>query len=94
MTFAEVRDEVDAFNRRRKMKIKDQQQIQALADYQLAQLIGVAFNDPRKFPKNIKKVYPHLFGSEDWRENKEQFRRYAEEFNARRQAQRGGEANK
>jgi hypothetical protein len=95
MTYAEVRDEVDAFNRRRKMKIKEQQQIQALADYQLAQLIGVAYNDPKKFPKNIKKAYPHLFdSSEDWRESKDQFRRYAEEFNARRQAQRGGEASK
>lgn len=93
MTFAEVRDEVDAFNRRRKIRAKEQQQLQAVTDYQLAQLIGLAFNDPKKYPKDIRKAYPYLFDSSaDWRENKEQFRRYAEEFNARRKSQRGGKA--
>jgi hypothetical protein len=82
MTFVEVRDEIDAYNRRRKIAVKEQQQIQAAGDYQLAQLIGIMFNDPKKYPKNIKKAYPDLFDSVGgWRENKENWKKYAEEFN-------------
>ena len=89
MTFVEIRDEIDAYNRRRKMTVKEQQQLQAVTDYQLAQLVGVMFNDPKKYPKDLKKAYPGLFSGApgSWRESKDQFQKFAEEFNR----QRGGE---
>lgn len=88
MTFAEIRDEIDAYNWRKETTIKEREQTQAVTDYQLAQLIGYMVHDPKKYPRTIDKAYPGLFErkKQDWRESKANFARFAEEHNR----QRGG----
>jgi hypothetical protein len=90
MTYTEIVDEINAFGRRRQAEYKERAQFRALMDYQLAQLIGVAFNDPKKYPKSLKQAYPELFDApDDWRAQKASFKQFAEEFNRQR-----GEKNK
>lgn len=88
MTYPEVVDEINAFGRRREADIRDQKQLRAMMDYQLAQLIGVMFNDPKKYPKSLRAAYPDLFpeSSSGWQVHKAQFQRYADEFNRQRGA--------
>ena len=88
MTYPEVVDEINAFGRRRSASIREQKQLRAMMDYQLAQLIGVMFNDPKKYPKSLRAAYPDLFPelSPGWQANKEKFRAYADEFNRQREA--------
>jgi hypothetical protein len=86
MTYPEVVDEINAFYRRKKNEFREQEQLIAKMDYQLAQLIGAAFTS--SFPKTLKAAYPDLFKetSEGWRESKSQWQKYAEEFNRQREA--------
>jgi hypothetical protein len=92
MTYSEVIEEIEAYNRQHKAKYTETMQMQAALDYQLAQLIGLAFNDPKKYPKTLQKAYPELFknsaGSMSWQASKDQFKKYAEEFNRQREGQR------
>lgn len=88
MTYTEVVDEINAFGRRREADIYEQKQLRAMMDYQLAQLIGVMFNDTKKYPKSLRAAYPDLFpeSSSGWQDHKEKFRMYADEFNRQREA--------
>lgn len=88
MTYPEVVDEINAYGRRREADLREREQIRAKMDYQLAQLIGVMFHEPKKYPNSLKAAYPDLFGgaSGGWRESKAQWQKYAEEFNRQRGA--------
>ncbi|SHI24999.1 hypothetical protein SAMN02745823_03889 [Sporobacter termitidis DSM 10068] len=90
MTYIEVIDEIDAYNRRRESETKDYMHTRAALDYHLGRLIGIAFNDPKKYPDSFEKAYPHLFKKErkvfDYQEHKAQFAAYAKVHNQ----QRGG----
>ena len=88
MTYPEVVDEINAYYRRRESRIQEQKQLRAMMDYQLAQLIGAIYHDPKKFPKTLRAAYPDLFPKppSGWQEHKAQFRQYAEEFNRQREA--------
>ncbi len=90
MTYQEIIDEIDAYNRRRESDTKDCLHTRAALDYHLAQLIVTAFNDPKKYPTTLQNAYPELFKEEaresSWQESKSQFKAYAEVFNR----QRGG----
>jgi hypothetical protein len=87
MTYPEVVDEINAFYRRRKAETRDREQLRAKMDYQLAQLIGVMFHEPKKYPKSLSAAYPDLFGdsSGGWQESKAQWQKYAAEFNRQRE---------
>jgi hypothetical protein len=61
MTYIEVIEEIEAYNKRHENEYKEQMRLRASMDYQLAQLIGIAFNDPKKYPKTLQKAYPELF---------------------------------
>lgn len=88
MTYPEIVDEINAFGRRREADFRDRERLRAKMDYQLAGLIGVAFNDPKKFPKTLKEAYPDLFGDTScgWKQSKAQWQKFAEEFNRQREA--------
>ena len=85
MTYPEVVDEINAYARRRKSEFREQEQVRAIMDYQLAELIAIAVSDPKKYPKSLKQAYPELFDTPaDWRTHKATFKQYAEEFNRQR----------
>lgn len=87
MTYPEVVDEINAYYRHRESQIQEQKQLRAMMDYQLAQLIGAIYHDPKKFPKTLRAAYPDLFPeSSGWQEHKAQFQQYADEFNRQREA--------
>lgn len=90
MTYSEVVDEINAYGRRREADFHAKEQLRAKMDYQFAQLIGVMVHEPKKYPKTLQAAYPDLFagGSGRWKSSKEQFKRYAEEFNRQREAKR------
>lgn len=93
MTYAEVIDEIDAYNRRRKSDYEDQRVLRAEMDYRLGGLIRIAFNDPKKYPATVKAAYPDIFKDDpakfDWQDNKRSWAAYAAEFNR----QKGGGAS-
>ena len=66
---------------------KDALKAQILRNSELAGLIGLAINDPRKLPRDIRRVYPELFreekGAEDWKKNKAEMAAYAAAHNAK-----------
>lgn len=86
MTYVEVSDEIEAFNHRLEAEIQLQMRSQAQLDYQLAQLIGAAISDPKKYPRTLQKAYPNLFKSsaQSWQASKEQFQKFADEHNRQR----------
>lgn len=88
MTYPEVIDEINAYRQRCKAKLRDYECLRAEMDYQLAQLIGVMFHEPKKYPKSLQSAYPGLFKgtSGGWRESKAQWQKYAAEFNRQREA--------
>ena len=86
MTYIEVIEEIEAYTKRHGNEYKEQTRLRAAMDYQLAQLVGIAFNDPQKYPKTLQKAYPELFKENGkkamtWQEQKENFKRYAEQHN-------------
>lgn len=53
-----------------------EQEIRASMDYRLANLIGLAMNDPKKFPKTVKSAYPFMRKNKrigTWQESKAEF---------------------
>ncbi len=84
MTYVEAGDEIEAWKRRHKAAVREQQQVRAVMDYNLAALIRSAFAG--NYPKSPKVAYPDLFsvGPRGWRESKAQWQKYAAEFNQRR----------
>ncbi|HCC01677.1 MAG TPA: hypothetical protein DHW78_00620 [Ruminococcaceae bacterium] len=85
MTCAEVSEEINAYNRRKKQDRQEQAQFRAQMDYRLASMISIGYNNPKKFPKNLNDAYPDLFPNEGWKQSKSNFARYAEEFNYQRE---------
>jgi hypothetical protein len=85
MTCVEVSEEIDAYNRRKKLDYQEQAQFRAQMDYRLASMISVGYNDPKKFPKTLNDVYPDLFPDAGWKQSKSNFARYAERFNHQRE---------
>lgn len=87
MTYVEVIEEIEAYNKRHENEYTEQLRLRATMDYQLAQLVGVAFNDPKKYPKTLQKAYPGIFKENSpkmtWQEHKENMKRYAEQHNRR-----------
>ena len=83
MTYMEVVEEIEAFNRRHENEYKEKSRFRASFDYQLAQLIGIAFNEPKKYPKTLQRAYPELYQKRQitWQEHKENFARFAEQHN-------------
>ena len=57
MTYGELKETVEPILEKQKEILK----VEATMIYQQAQLIGIAFNEPKKFPKNIYEVFPSLF---------------------------------
>ena len=57
MSYGELRETVEPILEKEKEILK----AGATMLYQHAQLSGVAFNDPKKFPRNIYDVFPSLF---------------------------------
>lgn len=88
MTCVEVSEEIDAYNRRKKLDYQEQAQFRAQMDYRLASMISVGYNDPKKFPKTLNDVYPDLFPDAGWKASKAGFARYAEQFNHQREVKR------
>lgn len=80
MTYAEI---VAAIEGNQK-KMKQDMQIQAIMTYKLGELIGIAFNDPKKYPSNPKKAFEKMgiFDDEDdkqgqdWRVTKARIEQY------------------
>ncbi|MDD3840758.1 MAG: hypothetical protein PHP06_09350 [Clostridia bacterium] len=56
MTYGEIRAAIEGNQK----KLKTQMQIKASIAYQLGSLVGIAFNEPEKYPK-IEKAFPNLF---------------------------------
>ncbi len=57
MTYGEIIEAIEGNQRRTKL----QMQIQANLVYQLGALVGVAFNEPDKYPSSVKEAFPKLF---------------------------------
>lgn len=91
MTYMEIIDEIDAYNRRRESDMKDELRNNAAFIYKLGELIGIAFNDPKSYPKSAQEAFPKVFetqanGPIDWQMHKADFRAYAAIFNRQREA--------
>jgi hypothetical protein len=88
MTYLEAAEEINAYYKRRDNGEKRQEQIRALMDYQLAQLIGTIVHDPKHYPDSLDAAYPELFKEkrkpENWKAQKADFALWAAEFNRRR----------
>lgn len=80
MTYAEIMAAIEGNQRKTKLEM----QIQASMIHQLGSLVGIAFNDPKKYPSSAKEVFPSLFEEEieeepkqqDWQVMKERIERY------------------
>ena len=59
----------------------------AAMDYALANLIGIAFHDPKHIPKTVSQAYPGLFEDQrktaDWTIIKANMLAYQKTYNAR-----------
>ena len=42
-------------------KAEEDMKLRATMDYKQAYLIGIAFNDPKKYPRTAEEAYPELF---------------------------------
>ncbi|SHH55885.1 hypothetical protein [Sporanaerobacter acetigenes] len=80
MTYGEIIEAIESNQRKTKLAM----QFQANIAYQLGSLIGIAFNDPKKYPTSAKEVFPSLFEEEieeepkqqDWQIMKERIEKY------------------
>lgn len=66
MTLAEIREEIDAFNRMQKNRMQEE----AALLYGAAALIRIAVHEPKRFPHSAKAAFPGLFeppAAADWR---------------------------
>lgn len=81
MTYGEITVSIEGSQKR----IKADMQKEAAMVFKLGELIGIAFNDPKKYPPSISKVFPKLFdedtennsNQQDWQIMKERINRYA-----------------
>ncbi|WFA10329.1 hypothetical protein [Tissierella sp. Yu-01] len=81
MTYGEVIAAIEGYQRRFKAKL----QTQAMFTYKLGELIGIAVNDPKKYPQNTKEAFKQMgiFDEDkepikqDWQIMKERMNKYA-----------------
>lgn len=82
MTYGEIIAKIEAYRKIEKQKI----QLQAMFIYKLGNLIRIAFNDPKKYPSNVKQAFKemgifdediNITKQQDWRIMKERMNRYA-----------------
>lgn len=86
MTIGEVTRELESFNRREQMRIKER----AAFDYKLAELIGASVSRlfKGKYPE-VYDAYPGIFErqpvrQQDWRIAKERLLQYSQQHNRKR----------
>lgn len=82
MTYGEIITQIKAYRQKEKV----QMQLQAMFIYKLGSLVGIAFNDPKKYPSNVKQAFKemgifdediNITKQQDWRIMKERMNRYA-----------------
>lgn len=76
LSYAEIMECIEAYA----AKMIRKQKVQAGLCYGLANLIGIAFNDPKKFPRTLQEAYPFVRTPArrgTWRESKEEFKAIA-----------------
>ena len=81
MTYGEIIAAIEGSQRR----FKAEAQMQAGLIYRLGSLVGIAVNDPKKYPRTISKAFPGLFDGvdeerpmqQDWRIMKERMNTYS-----------------
>jgi hypothetical protein len=92
MTYAEIKTTIESNQKR----IKEEMQAQASIAYKLGELIGIAFNEPEKYPA-LKNAFPKLFDDiqeipdkqQDWRVMKARI----EQYNSLYKQQKRGESS-
>jgi hypothetical protein len=79
MTYAEIKAAIEGNQKRTKQDM----QIQANMIHQLGSLIGVAVNEPKKYPRTTKEAFPKLFNDakpptkqQDWQVMKARIEQY------------------
>lgn len=77
MTLYEIRAAIKGYNKNLENKMK----LDAALAYELAGLVGIAINDPKKYPKSVDKAFPGMFKEElgkqqDWRVMKQRIEDY------------------
>jgi len=89
MTYGEIVTAIEG----NQNKMKLQMQFQANLVYQLGALVGVAFNEPNKYPQSAKEVFPKLFedliDSEPKQQNWQVMKARIEEYNSYLKQKRG-----
>lgn len=83
MTYAEIKGSIDAHHNRKKEDL----QLKAMFSYKLGELIGIAMNDPKKYPANVKAAFEKsgIFDEEkdqyrkqqDWQIMKDRINKYS-----------------
>ena len=61
MTYAEIITAINANNKKLERDWKENLQAQAIIAYKLGELIGIALNDPKKYPANVEEAFPKIF---------------------------------
>lgn len=79
MTYKEIKTAIEG----KQKSIKQDMQIQANMIHQLGSLIGVAVNEPKKYPRTAKEAFPKLFDDakpptkqQDWQVMKARIEQY------------------
>lgn len=80
MTYAEILASIEGNQRKTKLEM----QFNASLVYKLGSLIGVAVNEPKKYPSTSKEAFPKLFDDlvedrskqQDWQVMKERINKY------------------
>lgn len=83
MTYREIITAIEGYQKR----FKNDLQIQAMLIYKMGELVGIAVNEPKKYPKNAKEAFKKtgIFDNsgdeeikkQDWQIMKERVNRYA-----------------
>lgn len=61
MTYAEIITAINANNKKLEREWKENLRGQAIIAYKLGELIGIAFNEPKKYPGTVKEAFPKVF---------------------------------
>lgn len=87
MTYGEIIAAIEGSQKR----FKTEAQLQAGMIYKLGSLVGIAVNDPKKYPANIQKAFPGLFESiedsptqQNWQIMKERLNAYGDYLKRKR----------
>ncbi len=86
MTYGEIITAIEGKQR----ELKAEAQLKASLVYQLGNLVGLAFHEPKKYPPSIKKAFPNLFDDIDepvqqnWQVMKERLNAYGDYLKRKR----------